>query len=568
MKIRIKTWIALIITMLCLIAMLHFVSESIILSNFKQLEQNQVSNIVGQVQVALTDELNRYQNRVVTWAQMDNVTSFLEQQEQSFDNSNKAIAAWVDLGVNYLLAYDKTGNYLTGFGFNLNSYQKEPVPKSLIDEIKATPVIWEQTNVDSLTSGIILIPTGALIVASSPISSNKVGEPAVSTLIMARFLDSEETAALSRTVQLPITITTYDQATLNKEANGIALNTYSEPVNDTYIVGYYAFKDLKNNPILLIGVTIPRSIYVQGVITVNYIDRLVLISGVVFSVTIALLLEVSYLSKLSKLTDEVSKIGQQNNNQSKRLRTSGNDEIESLKKSINGMLGKIEDNTIRLQKVERFSAIGELATMVAHDLRNPLQGIALAAYYLKRKTSSLTSESDKQIIAQIDEDVRYSDKIINDLLDYSREIRLDLANTTPRSTLWKALSIAYIPDKIVLIDELTDLPTIKVDVDSIIRVFINMINNAVDAMPNGGQLKISCKPEGQMACFQFSDTGEGIGSENMKNLFQPLFTTKAKGMGFGLSICKRIVEAHSGKIVVQSVVSKGTTFSIYLPLAT
>jgi signal transduction histidine kinase len=564
MKIRIKTMIVLIITTLCLIASLHFISENIILSNFKQLEQNQVSGVIGQVQVALVDELDRYQAKVNNWAKMENVTYFVKQQEKAFDGSNDAVTGWVDLGINYLLIYNTQGKYMTGFGFNLTSYHQEQVPQSLTTEISNNPVIWSLTTLDSTTHGILNIPTGALIIASSLIHSESSDKLIGGTLIMARYLDQEEVSALSRTVQLPITVTAYSQLPDSQKVKAITQASFSQPASSNSIIGYYVAKDLRDHPALLIGVTIPRSIYVQGVITVNYIDILLTVSCVVFSITVALLLELSYLTKLSKLTHQVSELSTQTST-SKRLPTKGNDEIENLTRSINGMLDKIEDNTDKLQKAERFSAIGELATMVAHDLRNPLQGIAVAAYYLKRKVNP--QSTDAKMIEQIDEDVRYSDKIINDLLDYSREIRLDVISASPRCLLWKALSIACVPEKVKLVDETTDEPTVRVDVDSMLRVFINIINNAVDAMPNGGTLTIRCSAEADMARFQFADTGEGIKEENRRKLFQPLFTTKAKGMGFGLSICKRIVDAHGGKIVVESKVRKGTTFNIYLPLA-
>jgi signal transduction histidine kinase len=276
--------------------------------------------------------------------------------------------------------------------------------------------------------------------------------------------------------------------------------------------------------------------------------------------------EFMVFSKLSKLTNAVTKISQHNNPQ-ERLLTKGNDEFEALTKSINQMLGEIEENNDKLQKAQRFSAIGELATMIAHDLRNPLQGIANAAFYLKRKTNSLTTEGEKEMIKLIEEDVRYSDKKVNDLLDYSKDLRLDLRAIGPQALLKGSLSVCVVPEKIVLIDETSNQPMVLADVDSMKRVFGNIISNAVDAMPNGGKLRINCQAKGKMACFTFADTGLGITEEVKRKIFQPLFTTKAKGMGFGLSICKRIVEGHKGKIEVASVVGKGSVFSIYLPLA-
>jgi polar amino acid transport system substrate-binding protein len=94
-----------------------------------------------------------------------------------------------------------------------------------------------------------------------------------------------------------------------------------------------------------------------------------------------------------------------------------------------------------------------------------------------------------------------------------------------------------------------------------------MITNAIDAMPNGGTLTVKCQLQDDRACFIFSDTGVGMKPETLEKIFQPRFTTKAKGMGFGLSICKRIIDVHGGKIVAESVLGKGTSFRIYLPLA-
>jgi signal transduction histidine kinase len=549
------------VTILCFFTSLHFISENIILNNFAKLEETQVTNTISQVQAALTHDLNDYQSTVNSWAQMDQIITFVKNQQLMFGTSTQELTTWADLGINYVLVFDNQGKFITGFGFNLTTYHEEKIPQSLLSQIENTKGIWN-LNADSTTNGLMLLPTGTVIVASAPIK--ETGSGAVKgALVMARYFDSEEISSLSTTIQLPVTLTLYpDWIQQNGDATS-ELTTFFRPINTKYITGYYVLKDLTGQPIALLGVTMTRDIYIQGIITVNYIDQLVVISFAVFSIAIALLLELVFLIKISKLNKDVSGLSKQNNS-SKRLQTIGNDEIATLSKSINGMLDEIENNAKKLQKTERFSAIGELATMVAHDLRNPLQSIAVAAFYLKRK---VTQNSDKDMLRQIDESVRYSDKIINDLLDYSRQIRLDLRKATPQCLFWKALSIACVPEKITLVDELSEQPLVQVDIDSIIRVFINLITNAVDAMPNGGKLIVRCKEQEGLACFQFIDTGEGISPENQKKLFQPLFTTKAKGMGFGLSICKRIVDAHGGKIVVESTLGKGTVFNVFLPLA-
>jgi signal transduction histidine kinase len=204
--------------------------------------------------------------------------------------------------------------------------------------------------------------------------------------------------------------------------------------------------------------------------------------------------------------------------------------------------------------------------MIGHDLRNPLTGISSAAYFLKRKYSSLMDEKGRDMLEVIEKDVNYSNKIVSDLLEYSRPIQLDLTETDPQSAVAEALSHVDFPKNIQLHNQTKSTPAIIIDVDKMKRVFINLIKNAIEAMPNGGNLTVTSEKTGDTVKIAFADTGTGISEENLKKLFGPLFTTKAKGMGLGLAICKRIVEAHGGKISVESAVDKGTTFTVTVPV--
>jgi PAS domain S-box-containing protein len=220
----------------------------------------------------------------------------------------------------------------------------------------------------------------------------------------------------------------------------------------------------------------------------------------------------------------------------------------------------------KLLKTERLAAIGELAGMVGHDLRNPLTGIAGATYYLKTKYSPTIDNKGKEMLNVIEKDIEYSNKIINDLLEYSREIQLKLTETTPKTMLKEALALVHIPANIRVSDRTQLDPKIRVDVEKMRRVFINIAKNAFDAMPNGGEFVVRSKKLKDGVEISLSDNGVGMTNETMNSLWTPLFTTKARGMGFGLPICKRIVESHRGKISVESTVGKGAKFTIALPI--
>jgi len=219
-----------------------------------------------------------------------------------------------------------------------------------------------------------------------------------------------------------------------------------------------------------------------------------------------------------------------------------------------------------LVKSERLAAIGELAGMIGHDLRNPLTGIKNATYYLKKKGKLLTRTQKNEMLQTIDKCVNYSNKVINDLLDYSREIHIDLQECSPRQLIAEALAMLDLPENIRVTNSLSDNPRITVDPEKMQRVFVNLTKNAIDALPHGGKISIKGKVIDDKIQIAFSDDGMGISEEILPKLFSPLFTTKAQGMGFGLAICKRIIEAHGGTISVNTAKDKGTTFVITLPI--
>jgi signal transduction histidine kinase len=254
--------------------------------------------------------------------------------------------------------------------------------------------------------------------------------------------------------------------------------------------------------------------------------------------------------------------------------------IETLKKTriqledyANQLEQKVEERTHELKKsqeqllkAQRLAVMGELAGMVGHDLRNPLTSIAGAQYYLKKRSELKPYGKTKEMLELIEKNIEYSNKIINDLLDYSREIELEIIDRTPKSIVKESLSLVEIPKNIQVIDTTKNGPKIKIDADKVKRAFVNVIKNAVEAMPRGGKLEIKSKKLKGNVEFTFSDTGAGMSKETQEKLWTLLFTTKPKGMGFGLPICKRFIEAHGGSISVKSVRGKGTTFTVTFPI--
>jgi len=226
-------------------------------------------------------------------------------------------------------------------------------------------------------------------------------------------------------------------------------------------------------------------------------------------------------------------------------------------------------------KSERLAAIGETVMMVGHDLRNPLQVIINSVYLGQQIHDSMPQECKKlfdekgldSIFAVVEKQVEYMNKIVSDLQDYARPVIPELLKASLGQVMVDTLSTIRIPENIkVSIDADEHLPNVMVDVGLMRRVFANLITNAIQAMPNGGELWIALKASQGSASVSIRDTGVGIPEENLPKLFHPLFTTKPKGQGLGLAVCKRLVEAHGGTISAESKVGVGTKFTVTIPI--
>jgi signal transduction histidine kinase len=308
-----------------------------------------------------------------------------------------------------------------------------------------------------------------------------------------------------------------------------------------------------------------------------------------------LLLEKVVLSRLARLNASVGSIST-SSDLSKRVSITGKDELSSLADAINGMLAAleqsqgdlkhysehleelVEERTKKLRlaqeqllKAERMAAIGEVAAMVGHDLRNPLQSIENATYYLNNELPRLSSSTQipqkvQEMVQIISNSVNYANRVMNDLRDFSATKKPTFEKTDVNQIVKEALSQVEAPQNVELITKLNQLPEINIDRDMIKRVFINIAVNGVQSMEKGGTLTVSTTKTKGFVEISFRDTGIGISKENVGKLFTPLFTSKAKGMGMGLPICKKFVESHGGAIVVESEMGKGTTVTIKLPI--
>lgn len=246
---------------------------------------------------------------------------------------------------------------------------------------------------------------------------------------------------------------------------------------------------------------------------------------------------------------------------------------EKLEENQRNLELKIEDRTVDLKNAQqkllqqqKLAAIGQLSGSVAHDIRNPLGIISNSVYFLNQIDKQSLDENINKHINIIGGAIERANNIVLDLLDFSRETTPILSVCSINNELESLFEEINFPENASLQCELdSDILPFEFDPEQIRRALYNILNNAHQAMPTGGIIKVSSTVNEGFIELKINDSGTGISAENIEKVYEPLFTTKSKGVGLGLSTTKAFVESHNGKIEIESIIGEGTTFTIKLP---
>jgi signal transduction histidine kinase len=253
-----------------------------------------------------------------------------------------------------------------------------------------------------------------------------------------------------------------------------------------------------------------------------------------------------------------------------------NDEIGDLGRNFNQMVRQLRESRAEIERLHRtqmsraehLATLGELATGLAHEIRNPLAGIAGVIEIIGRDLPS-TSPA-RTVVKDVRQEIARINHIVTDLLQTARPhpprvYKSDL-NTTVEHAVMLGRQQALAKSVEISLQKDSSLPEVEHDSDQIHQVLLNLLLNALQAIEVNGKIKVTVKPQGTMAIVEVSDNGRGIAPDHLPNIFRPFYTTKGDGTGLGLSLARRIVEDHRGRIDVTSTVGQGTTFVVVLPL--
>jgi PAS domain S-box-containing protein len=693
---------------------IYVVSQKIMLDSIATTENKEAESNAQRFVTNLNIGLQSINSTANDWAAWDDTYQFIENNNSAYIESNLPDQTLSHLGLSLILFINQDRQLVFGKAFDLENQTNIALQDAEVSQISKNNFLYTN-DPEQTEGGLILFGGSPMIVVSQPILTSEGEGPVRGALIMGRFLDKSESDALAQAVGLPLEVFTIGASPMSADFQLASKNlspiqpVFTHVTNETNIAGYVLLQDVSGAPILITKVDSYRTAFLQAETSLNYLLVAFATLGVVIFAVTTILLNRVVLSRISRLTNDVTKINPTSEQQN-YVNVQGNDELSNLGSKINSMLTTIRDSRIELKKYsetlerkveertselkrnqetlrsifaaspdtilavdleskiteankqiykssgysrddligksaflflsktdykrilqeleknkdsgspanlecnivkkdlseypaeltisflqdsqgdpfgyvvmirdltekkelekklfnsERLAAIGELAGMVGHDLRNPLAAIKNAAYFLKKKGATIPESQTKEMLEIIHNAIDHSDKIINDLLDYSRNMHLELQVCSVKNVLLDALAFARVPENVKILNTVSEEPTFRIDKTKIERVFINLVKNAIDAMPNGGIITLNCKQVDNSIEITFADTGSGIPEEILPKLFSPLLTTKAQGMGFGLAICKRIIDAHGGLIAVETEKGKGTVFKITLPI--
>lgn len=488
-------------------------------------------------------------------------------------------STFIDSEINLMLIFSNEDELVFGKAFDLVEMEEAPFPSYVGDQIRENGDLLDHQSTSSKYRGVFRTLDGPMIVASRPIITSKEEGPICGTVVCARRLDVREIETLMGLTSLSLEIMEIDEDTGAEYRAILAGISEEDPIavrkrSPKLIAGYSLIEDVSHEPALLFKVEAPREVYQYGLTCITYFMGSFLIIGITIGVLVMLVMDKLIISRLTKLSNAVSRADTPSS-ESTRVEAPSGDEIFVLTNNIRDMLEVMKEYQFRLKERERMATIGELSAMVGHDLRNPIQVVYGLCSILRKKVDDLkklgVDESQIRDLEYVDDELHeqmlYMNKIVSDLQDYAKTINLAPNVVDIRHVIEDILSSVKIPSNVdVSVGFDLDFPELYVDLNLMRRLFTNLINNAVQAMPDGGDLTVRGHNSDGYAFIDIEDTGVGISEENMGKIFKPLFTTKAIGTGLGLSVCERIVESHGGEILVESEVGVGSTFTVRLPL--
>jgi signal transduction histidine kinase len=552
-------------TFLLLFGILYISLQYSVLGGIEDLELESNTKTLTGMRALLIDDAVRLLGSNKDWSNWDETYNYATNRNVEYVQNNLKQPTFENLGIDLLLILDTEGHVIVSGVSETCTIDGASMISLIVDSgsFKAPAENWE-------TSGYLSINGRLVEVAASAILTSDREGPTRGTLVFAHVLDDGEILGYAVSGEGSFR---YVTSSAIVEVVPYAPGVWLIPANADTFLGVVEIPLINGSEKGYIEATLPRPIYHEGQrINTILLTTLAFIFLVITGISLYMT-DRTLLSKIDGIGVELASLDP--NKTLTHIKELEASELNAIVISVNKLIDEIEAYKVKSREQERLVAMGQVASMVGHDLRNPLQVLTSTSYMIKKKhtqwATRLTDEENQNLVKHIDtieDQTAYMDKIVSDIQYYAKEFKPQTKPSDFAEIVKDTLDTIRIPPSVsVSVNIPADVSKVEVDAQLIRRVLTNLVINAVQAMPNGGTLSLEAAEARGFVRVCVKDTGTGISPELVGKLFTPFFTTKAKGSGLGLAAGKRIIDAHGGSIFVESKPGQGSRFCFTLPIS-
>ena len=558
-KIHTRTLLILGVTVFVLIFAINLLAQFFILSSYAQIEQEEAITNVQRVVDQIAHEQSQLANSARDWAVWDASYTFMEDRNHEYYTSNIAAdSSYESLRINGILYYDTDCNLVAGRWYDLHNASGAPVPPDLLLFFDNNRQLFAGSAGGTGRNGLVLLPEGPVLVSMSPILPSSGVGPGNGTLIMVRSIDQEQVDEMESLTHRPVSLSALTEQTplpnpdlVNTAGNGTPV-IETIPTDTDTISGYTLVRDINDRPILLLRVDTPRYVYQKAMATVVFLASTFVLLGIMYVVTTELLLRRYLINPLLGLDNAMKTIGHRRD-LSERLSVKGDDEIASLKSSLNTMLQELQDKEAELARRQEMLAEANRKTTIYLDMYLDVltyeilnstmcirgyadlirtEGGKMECLYAQRITDTITRDTEViQNVETISKIFKHPPvRVPVDLDDIIREVTASYPGT---GIHYAACGMSVLADPMLA------------------RVFHNIIANSIKFGGSDVKIGITVRDAAdEMAEITITDTGPGIPDAQKPGVFDRFMqgSEKRSSYGLGLHIAKMLVEAYGGRI--------------------
>ncbi|MFA6332989.1 MAG: CHASE4 domain-containing protein [Methanoregula sp.] len=558
-KIHTRTLLILGATIFVLIFAINLLAQFFILSSYAQIEREESITNVQRVVDQIAHEQSLLGNSARDLAIRDSSYQFIEDRNQEFYTTTIASnSTYENLRINGLFYYDTNGNLVAGRWYDLQASSEVPVPESILIFFENNQHLFSSSDGNSARNGLVLLPEGPVLVSLSPVQpSSRIG-PGNGTLVMVRTIGQDQVAVLESLTHRPVSLSVLmaqsilldpDLANISGDGTPVIV---THPTDGDTIAGYTLVRDINDLPILILRVDTPRYVYQKAMATVVFLASMFILIGIIYVVITELLLRRYLINPLLGLDDAMKTIGCRRD-LSERLPVRGDDEIASLKNTLNSMLQELQDKEKELAQRREMLAEANRKANLYLDIY-----LDVLTYEILNSTMCIRGYADLLRVDGGKMERLYAQRI-TDTINREGEV---IQNVETISKIFKHPPARGPVDLDEIIWEvMTSYPGTAVRYEScgksvladpmLSRVFHNIIANSVKFGGSDVKIEITYRDAADgMAEISLTDTGPGIPDAQKPGVFDRFMqgSEKRSSYGLGLHIAKMLVEAYGGRI--------------------